>query len=214
MDKKGFVFSVGVNDSPTAVQRFKCWREAGVKKCKLLWACPFYNKWKGMLERCYSDKFKVKQPSYEGCYVCEEWLKFSNFKNWMIQQDYEGKHLDKDLLVEGNRMYSPETCIFIPRKINNFLILRGNDRGEFPLGVSYDNNAGKFKAAGQENGYRKHLGLFCTPTAAHKAWQEHKLKLVRLLIDEEEDTLVIKGLQRISLKLEEDLRNKKETLTL
>ena len=75
-----------------------------------------------MLQRCYSESHLVRQPTYKGCSVCEEWLTFSNFKSWMEQQDWEGKQLDKDLLVYKNKIYSPETCVFVSSVINSFFV--------------------------------------------------------------------------------------------
>lgn len=69
--------------------------------------CPYYQRWRGMIRRCYSKAQLGKNPNYEGCTVCDEWLTFSNFKSWMEKQDWEGKELDKDLLVRGNKVYSP-----------------------------------------------------------------------------------------------------------
>lgn len=103
------VYGVGVNDAdymlkPTVNGRREC--------------CPFYQKWKSMLERCYSDKNFKKYPSYIGCTVCYEWLIFSKFKSWMENQDWKGKQLDKDIRVKGNKIYSPETCSFVSHAVN------------------------------------------------------------------------------------------------
>lgn len=110
-------FGVGINDADYKVQLLI--RENGRLFC--LWKCPFYVVWSDMLMRCYSEKYQRKSPTYVGCTVCEEWLIFSNFKAWMEKQDWEGKVLDKDLLVEGNKIYSPSTCKFLPNEINQFL---------------------------------------------------------------------------------------------
>ena len=88
-----------------------------------------------MLERSYSEKFKEKHPTYKDVTCCEEWLTFSNFKSWMEQQDWEGKDLDKDLLVYQNKIYSPETCCFLSHKINTFLTTSAKIRGDQPIGV-------------------------------------------------------------------------------
>ena len=82
---------------------------------------------------------KELRPFYKDITCCQEWLIFSNFKSWMKQQDWEGKQLDKDLLIYQNKIYSPETCVFVDRKINQFLVKSNNSRGKYPLGVSYRN---------------------------------------------------------------------------
>ena len=36
--------------------------------------------------------------------------------------------LDKDLLVEGNKIYSPSTCCFIPKEINTVINYKRHDK--------------------------------------------------------------------------------------
>ena len=72
-----------------------------------------YVAWQNMLQRCYDPKYHVKRPTYIGCSVCAEWHNFQNFAKWMSKQNCEGKQLDKDIKVEGNKVYSPETCMFV-----------------------------------------------------------------------------------------------------
>jgi len=82
--------------------------------------------WKDMLCRCYNDKWKEKHPYYDDCSVCSEWLNYSNFEKWFNNNYYkidgETMNLDKDILVKGNRIYSPNTCCFVPHRINAILI--------------------------------------------------------------------------------------------
>ena len=126
---KKLVYGVGINDADYATQIKKTiGYENGKQKQKLIWSCHFYEKWKSMLERCYSERFKIKFPTYKDCTVCEEWLTFSNFKSWMEEQDWQGKELDKDLLVVGNKIYSPQTCCFLTKMINTFIMDRENSK--------------------------------------------------------------------------------------
>lgn len=85
---------------------------------------PPYVCWKNMLQRCYSEKYHERQPTYKDCEVCEEWHNFQNFAQWYEDNYYEipGKkmQLDKDILFSENKIYSPETCIFVPQNINSF----------------------------------------------------------------------------------------------
>ena len=97
---------------------------------------PSYRRWSGMLERCYNSKSLSRFPTYTGCSVCEEWLTFSNFKRWHDDNYREGYHMDKDILVQGNKVYGPETCCFVPGRINTMLTDRHNARGNYPLGVT------------------------------------------------------------------------------
>lgn len=79
-----------------------------------------YSRWSNMLKRCYSKEFHKENKSYIGCYVCDEWLNYQNFAKWFYDNYVEEYHLDKDLKIYGNKLYSPDTCIFVPRSINNF----------------------------------------------------------------------------------------------
>jgi hypothetical protein len=94
-----------------------------------------YDRWKQMLGRCYSDKWQTSHPTYIGCSVCEEWKIFSVFKQWFDENYIEGFELDKDILVEGNKIYGPNTCRFIPNYLNTILNDCRSSRGDFPMGV-------------------------------------------------------------------------------
>lgn len=95
-----------------------------------------YVSWKGMLERCYSHKKQERRPTYIGCTVCDEWLLFSNFKQWFDENYIKGYHLDKDILVEDNKIYSPDTCRYVPHNLNTILTDCRRARGNLPLGVT------------------------------------------------------------------------------
>ncbi len=145
--------------------------------------CPFYITWRNMLTRVYSGN----RVEYENVTVCENWLKFSNFKKWMELQDWEGNHLDKDLLVKGNKVYCPESCIFVSRKVNNFLLERGRDRGTYPIGVYWDNTRNCFNAQISNDGKLSIWYNFKTPEEAHERWLIEKLKLAKLLASKQKD---------------------------
>ena len=83
-----------------------------------------YNTWSSMLTRCYSENYHKLQPTYIGCSVCEEWHNFDVFCEWFAQNYKDGYQLDKDLLQQGNKMYSPKTCVFLTQRINSLLIER------------------------------------------------------------------------------------------
>ena len=88
-----------------------------------------YDTWKSMLERCYDPKYHEKEPTYIDCKVCDEWLCFQNFAEWFYDNYYEveGERmaLDKDILNKGNKIYSPNNCIFVPQIINNLFKKEG-----------------------------------------------------------------------------------------
>src|SRR3990172_2957602 len=139
------VFGVGINDADYTVQVNKpIMVDGGKVKQKVVWRCPFYRTWVGMLERGYSEKCKIKHPTYRDASVCKEWHLFSTFSRWMQQQDWEGNQLDKDLLIPGNKVYNQETCVFVSRQVNLFLTDSTAARGEYKIGVSWNKKNSKF----------------------------------------------------------------------
>jgi len=145
-----------------------------------------------MIRRCYDEEHKKKAISYNGCEVCEEWLTFSNFKAWMEKQDWEGKNLDKDLLGDG-KLYSPVTCCFLTSRVNNFIVLREDYRGNLPIGVIKVGNRYKSQIR-NENGGNKYLGSFGCPTAAHMAWRKEKHAIALNLASTEKDSRISEAL--------------------
>lgn len=99
-----------------------------------------YNTWINMISRCYTDR----DIAYQDCSVADEWHNFQNFAEWCnATPEFHNEDwcLDKDVIIKGNKTYSPETCAFVPRAINNLFTLRQRHRGGTPLGVSW--NKGK-----------------------------------------------------------------------
>lgn len=194
---------MGVNDADYVVQK-KTYlgRINGQHKYVLDWMCPYYNTWKNILARCYKYNKKVNK-TYSDCKVCDDWLVFSNFKSWMEKQDWGGKYIDKDILVEGNKIYSPETCVFVDRETNNFFLERGKDRGKFLLGTYLDKETGKFKASLSFKGTRKTLGRFDSEEEAHLAWAIEKFKCAKILAKSQTDERISDAiLKRYSKYLE------------
>ena len=77
-----------------------------------------YNAWSGMLERCYCPKTQARQPTYKGVTVCDDWHDYQVFSEWYEENYIEGCHLDKDIKIDGNKIYSPSTCLFVTPKEN------------------------------------------------------------------------------------------------
>ena len=194
---KKLVCGVGINDADYVVEK----RETigyvnGKRKQKLVWICPYYETWKSMIERCYSAKYQERRPTYKGCSVSEEWLTFSNFRAWMVTQDWEGKSLDKDLLVEGNKIYGPETCVFVSPMVNSFTTDSGAARGKWLIGVCWVKGANKFKSQCR-NPFTKrpeYLGYFTCEQEAHEAWLKRKIELAHELATIQTDPRVAKAL--------------------
>jgi hypothetical protein len=186
------VYGVGINDADYVQQM----EEVVDGKRKLVWICPFYKTWRSMLERSYSKKYKLKRPTYEHVSVCKEWHLFSTFKSWMQEQDWEGNQLDKDLLVSGNRVYSPEACVFVSGQVNNFMINSGATRGGYRIGVCWNKQRGKFVAQCRDPfaGIGRYLGYFPTENEAHEAWLAKKLEHAHALAAIQTDERVANAL--------------------
>lgn len=158
--------------------------------------CPFYGVWKGMLTRCYSSKYHERRPTYLGCSVFQEWLTFSNFRAWMETQDYIGKELDKDILFKGNKIYSPQTCVFVPANVNLLLTDCINKRGNYLIGVCWNKTVGKFQADCRDgSGKRVYLGCYTTELEAHLAWKACKHKIACKLAEGQSDPRVAEALR-------------------
>ena len=197
MKPNRLVRGVGINDADYVVRKNETIGYVGGKrKLKTVWVCPYYETWANMLSRCYSAKTQDRQPTYVGCSVSEEWLTFSAFKNWMKKQEWEGKHLDKDILIKGNKVYSSDACIFVTQTVNSFTTDSGAARGDWMIGVSWNKRDCKFQSNCKNpfTNKKEHLGHFTTEMEAHQAWLKRKLELARLLASEQADSRVSRAL--------------------
>lgn len=193
-NKIKLVSGIGINDADYKVYKYS--------DNKLISVCPFYLRWKSMIDRCYSKKRLSSRPSYQECLVCEEWLTFSNFKAWMEQQDWDGRHLDKDLLSKEGKVYGPDTCVFIDKNINLFLIDSSSKRGEWPIGVDYVESKKKFRSVCHcvVTNKKKFLGYFDNPQEAHLKWVDFKFEQAVILATSQPDERVAKALiERFSI---------------
>ena len=133
--------------------------------------CPYYNTWRHMIVRCYMDDAK-RRPGFEtpyiGCSVVEEWHKFSVFKSWMETQDWRNKCLDKDLKVYGNKVYGPDTCIFITQDLNKLISEGPVSSYGLKKGLTLDH--GKYRARIRKYGKLYQIGNFDNEDDAHAAW--------------------------------------------
>jgi hypothetical protein len=116
-----------------------------------------------------------------------------------MNKEENGKfwQLDKDLKVFDNKVYSVDTCIFVPNRVNSILLTCSSARGEYPIGVCWDKQNKKFKSQCADKLVR-HLGLFTCTLEAHQAWQRHKIELVPILLAQAQ-------------RIEDDLLNNRET---
>lgn len=131
--------------------------------------CPYYSVWQSMLKRCYNQSFLIKNPTYAGCSVNTSWHSFNTFKEWMQGQDWKDKQLDKDIRVPGNKIYGPDTCLFVSHHINGLLCTQPNSRGDLPIGVV--RHGLKFKAGLKKNRKTTHIGVYASQEAAAHAYR-------------------------------------------
>ena len=142
-----------------------------------------YVLWADMLRRCYSDTCKKKRPTYEGCEVSENFKSYEYFYEWCQNQigfGVDGWQLDKDLLVNGNKVYSEYSCIFIPSEINSLLTKSTASRGKYLIGVSWHKTRKAFMAQVCKNkGNQEHLGYFKTEIEAYNTYKQAKESFIK-----------------------------------
>ena len=177
------VQGIGINDADYFVSRST--KQNGVNK--IHWMCPYYDRWRFMLKRCYSEKHISKHPTYQDATVSDDWLRFSVFKEWMEDQPWKNNELDKDILQPGSKVYSSENCVFIPKIVNTFILDCSKARGQYPIGVCFDKERGLYKAECCNPFTKKceYLGRFKTPEEAHEAWRDRKHELAMQLANSE-----------------------------
>lgn len=145
-----------------------------------------YDAWIHMLQRSFDDKCKERQPSYDVVSCCEEWLNYENFYEWLHSQPnfdkwYNGKRwaIDKDILVKGNKIYSPETCCLIPQNVNCLFLKREAERGIYPIGVSYKNDGFLASCHNPFTNRREELRYYSAPEKAFDAYKVYKEDLIK-----------------------------------
>lgn len=154
-----------------------------------------YITWVSMLRRCYDPYYINKHLTYIDCYVCKEWHNFQNFAEWYYKNYYELEgdkiDLDKDILYKGNKIYSPETCILVPQRINILFTKRDATRGEYPIGVTYYKKNNNLKVHCNLNGKQKHLGYFPLnrPFQAFYTYKMFKENYIKQVADEYKDLI-------------------------
>jgi hypothetical protein len=179
-DMSRLVYGVGLNDQTYAAKQ-----EDGTYD-------KSYKLWVGMLERCYSKTLHIKYPAYAHCSVYGEFKHYTYFREWCCvqegykRQDSNGRYyqLDKDILVKGNKVYSEDTCIFIPPALNLILIKNDAIRGQYPVGIHKQTIGDKYIVhAPDENGKRVYCGSFVTVEEAFLTYKKLKESWIRKLTE-------------------------------
>lgn len=152
-----------------------------------------YKIWSRMLERCNPNGWQQKnKPAYIGCEVHPDFIKFQDFAEWCQNQIGFGKpgfEFDKDILMPGNKVYGPYTCVFVPTIINKIMIKNDRIRGDLPIGVSYDVAKKKYRAEYSVDGKSIKLGRFDTVIDASLAYKKAKTQYIEKMADMYKDSI-------------------------
>lgn len=148
-----------------------------------------YTVWQKMLERCLDEEFKKRYSAYEDVTVCEEWLYFPNFYEWLHSQENFEKwnnnkkeyNIDKDILIKGNKVYSPDTCCLVPSYVNIMFVKHQNHRGDLPIGLSYSGLHGQVRVRCNNPITKKsdYLGTFYDVINGFYAYKKHKENIIK-----------------------------------
>lgn len=163
-----------------------------------------YEKWTGIMERCYLNPDKY--PAYYGkCIVCDEWHNFQNFAKWFEENRYYVEdsrlNIDKDILFPKCNIYSPKTCLLVPQRINMLFMNKPNNR-KLPNGIKKYKSGYLAKCNGEE------LGIYETVEKAYKVYANKKEEAIREVLNGYEDVLP-KEIYDAIYKYRFDIRNDK-----
>lgn len=152
-----------------------------------------HKSWGGMIRSCYDELELNKNKTYKNAIVCDEWHNFQNFAKWYEENFYEIENkrmdLDKDILVKNNKIYSPETCIFVPHDINMLFVKSNKSRGNLPIGVSLIKNNNVYRARLMIEQKEVHLGCFTEKIDAFYAYKNTKENYIKQIADEYNDKI-------------------------
>lgn len=179
-DKEAFpVYSFGIMDIPNELKK----HEPKPKE---------YNTWNNMLNRCYNENMRHSHTTYVECTVSDEFRRYSFFKEWCNNQigfGIDKWHLDKDILSKGNKIYSPETCCFVPNEINCALPSSKKVRGGLPQGVIWNCTKTRYRARIQRKDKWESLGSYATPEEAFYVYKPAKERHIRSLAEKYKDQI-------------------------
>lgn len=154
-----------------------------------------YQTWNNMMTRCYNKKWQERFPTYVGCMVCEEWHDYQVFSKWFYDNYYkiEGHRmdLDKDILHKGNKIYSPDTCVFVPHFINALFIKKDANRGVYPVGVALTECEYYLAQCSVPNKGIRHIGNYKTAIEAFASYKEFKEQLIKDIANEYKELIPV-----------------------
>ena len=149
--------------------------------------------WTGILQRCYSKEYHNLKPTYETCTASNNFKNFQYFAEWCNKQAGFGINdwqLDKDLLFSGNKVYSEDTCVFLPSHINMLLVKQSYPKiNDTPQGVFFRKDSGKYRAICAFGKEKTNLGTYPTPEEAFSVYKEFKEGVAKSLATIYKDSL-------------------------
>lgn len=152
-----------------------------------------YRIWVDMIARCYDKVRYPKYKTYNDCSVCDEWHCYANFKKWYDENFYriddETMCIDKDIIVKGNKIYSPETCVFVSQKINKLFVNNKACRGKYPVGVHYNKNLKLFVAAVKIDNVKSQKTYHHTPEEAFESYKQMKEQRIKDIAEQYKDKI-------------------------
>ena len=172
------ITKVGVMDVPNVVTR--------------KYSPKSYKVWNRMLQRCYNENLRHLHQTYADCVVSDDFKYYSKFKEWAEKQigyTQDGWALDKDILVRGNKVYSAETCAFVPNEINCLIHTGKSYRGLLPQGVVLSSNKKRYRARVSMCGKYYDQGTFDTPEEAFMKYKEVKEVHIKEVADKYKDVI-------------------------
>lgn len=150
-----------------------------------------YDTFKSMITRCYNSRYHIQQPTYSDVWCCEEWLNRDNFEDWLRSQSNYNKFLnggfalDKDILIKGNKIYSPDACCLVPQKINELFQNDKQKKDGLPKGVK--KHGDKYTAYCCVNSKNTYIGTYDIEQDAFNAYKTFKESLIKQMAKEEFD---------------------------
>jgi len=184
ISRRKLIFGVATNDA---------WYRVVLKVKGVKTRCPYYSRWLSMIARCYYDDGGGIREAYKGCSVCDEWLMFSNFRSWMKMERWEGLELDKDIIKPGNKIYSPESCCFVSKRLNGLLVGAIGAESRYK-GFRFIVELGKYRAVIRDCGKSLYIGDFSTAKQARSEYVKMKCNFLKREIAKCDNPSVVAGL--------------------
>lgn len=144
--------------------------------------------WRNILRRCYFPQCNSKERKYIESSVCEEWLYYPNFYEWLHSQEnfdkwYNGEnwHIDKDILIKGNKLYSPDTCCLVPSNVNELFTKTDAFRGNTPIGVHWHSRDNVYEVNCNDPFLNKcvYLGRYDDIEQGFQAYKSYKENIIK-----------------------------------